>query len=124
MLTSPVGPRWALWAGVNLGFFLVLLVGVVVGATHDPRLFYLIALFAVCSSSIIDLDGSTDAMHCLQSFLMAYFIFYGLEDVVSLFFGSPADFARGASDSSSSPLLDATELVILVERCSSLSPTG
>jgi hypothetical protein len=98
--------RYAIYGAVNVVFLVAALIACVVGDSPNPRLFYLISLFAICSSSIIDLDGLNGRYSLLGMFLLNYFIMFGVTDFFAM--------ARGTVTDPSSSMLSATEAVILV----------
>ncbi len=104
-LLETASSRIALFVGANLLFWLVLGVGFAIGGQSNPRIVYLVLLFALCSSTLIDLDGLNGRYSLLAIFLVAFFMFYGVEDVSHLFDGAYGGEAAAISD---------TEAVILV----------
>ena len=90
----------------NVAFLIVLAVGYGIGGGTDSRLLYLVVLFAVCASSLIGLDGWNGRYALLAMFMAVYFLFYGVEPLVSLF--------TGRSMTADGSALNATEVVILV----------
>jgi hypothetical protein len=76
------------------------------GGQPNPRGFYLILLFALCSTSLIDLDGFNGRYALLSIFLGMYFVYFGVQDLTNLFNPPLVDPPEG--------LLSPTELVILV----------
>ncbi|MDP8986459.1 MAG: hypothetical protein M3N97_15750 [Pseudomonadota bacterium] len=104
----PAAPhnRFALYAAVNVAFCVVVGIACAVGAPQNPRILYLILMFALCSSSIIDIDGLNGRYSLLGIFLFAYFIMYGLGDLGAL--------AEGAVTEQSRAPLSVPEIVILI----------
>ena len=98
--------RIALYVGINLFFVALLAIGYAFGGPQNPRILYLVLLFALCSSSVIDIDGLNGRYALLSMFLGMYFIYFGVQDVTDLFDGTLA----GPPDGMLSP----TEVVILV----------
>jgi hypothetical protein len=96
---------FAWYAVVNFGFAPLALVLNAIGGSPDPRLLYVILLFALCSTWIIDFDALNGRYALLALFLTAYFVSFGLLDFTNLLNGA-------TSEDSSSPLT-ATEAVIL-----------
>jgi len=94
------------YVGLNVLFLAVLGIGMAVGAPADPRIVYLLLLFALCSSPVIDIDGLNGRYSLLAIFMGAYFLFYGMEDLTNLF--------NGISSGGSTGTLTPTEVVILV----------
>jgi hypothetical protein len=103
--------RFALFAVINLAFVVLVATLCAVNDTPDPRAFYLILLFALCSHIVIDLDGLNGRYALLAWFMMIYFVSFGAADFSRLLFGtiSPGESFGGAS----STLLDAAEAAIL-----------
>jgi hypothetical protein len=102
----PLNPRLALYVVVNLGFVLLVLLLNSVGGSPSPRLVYVISLFLLCSTWIIDIDGLNGRYALLALFLTAYFVSFGLLDFTNLLNGT-------TSEDSGSPFTG-TETVILV----------
>jgi hypothetical protein len=98
--------RFALYAGLNIAFLLVVITASVVGGSQNPRLLYLILMFALCTSSVIDLDGLNGRYSLLGMFMLVYFVMFGLGDLNALMQGPPTETSRAA--------LSATEAVILL----------
>jgi hypothetical protein len=98
--------RIALYIGVNVLFVSLLAIGYAIGGPQDPRMLYLALLFALCSTSIIDVDGLNARYSLLAIFLGAYFLFFGVQDVTNLF--------NGISTESFEGVFSPTEAVILV----------
>ena len=88
--------RFALYLALNVCFLVVLAIGCAIGNPTNPRLLYLVALFAICSSSIIDLDGLNGRYSLLAMFLATYFVFYGTADLFDLFSGKSTVIAHSA----------------------------
>jgi hypothetical protein len=105
---SPAPPinRFALYAAVNLAFLIVVGIAYAIGGSPNPRILYLILVFALCSTPIIDLDGLNGRYALLGISLFAYFIMYGIGDLGALMHG-PATEQSGA-------ILSVPETVILV----------
>lgn len=107
MLTSSPRKNGVLiYAGLNLLFLLVVAIGYGIGAPQNPRILHLVSLFALCSSSVIDLDGLNGRHALLGIFLAMYFIYFGVQDLTNLFTGLPPEAFEG--------ILSPTEAVILV----------
>jgi hypothetical protein len=98
--------RFALYAALNLGFLLIMGVAVAFSGVENSRFVYLLLLFALCSTSVIDLDGLNGRYSLLGIFMLAYFVFYGVGDFTALIFGRIAQ-------ATESPVT-MTEAVILV----------
>jgi len=106
LVAAPRFNRVALYLAVNLAFPLVLAFGYGVGAPENPRILYLLALFPLCSSYLIDLDRLNGRYALLALFLNLYFVYYGWQDLTDLF--------NGVSRAGNDGPLSATEAVILV----------
>jgi len=106
MATAKFKPRILLYFALNLAFAVMLLLAHTLGGSSDPRIVYLILLFALCSSSVIDLDGLNGRYSLLGMFLAAYFVFYGFLDVTLML--------NGSSNGPAEPPLNQSELLILV----------
>ena len=98
--------RFALYAALNLGFLLLMGVAVAFSGVDNSRFVYLLLLFALCSTSVIDLDGLNGRYSLLGIFMLAYFVFYGVGDLTALVFGR-------ITEATESPVT-MTEAVILV----------
>ncbi len=107
MLAVSRTTRIALYVGLNILFAVILAAGYAIGGQSNPRILYLVLLFALCSTAVIDLDGINGRYSLLAIFLCLYFIYYGLQDLTNLFDGVlAADASEG--------MLSSTEEVILV----------
>jgi hypothetical protein len=98
--------RFALYVGLNFAFLLVVAFAYGMGGSQNPRLLYLILMFALCSTSVIDLDGLNGRYVLLGLFLATYFVMFGLGDLNAL--------VQGPMTETSTALLSETEAVILV----------
>jgi hypothetical protein len=105
-MMDPQTNRIALYIGINLLFASLLAVGYAISGPENPRLYYLVLLFALCSTLVIDLDGLNARYSLLSIFLCVYFLFFGVQDVTDLFNGVSSDSLEGA--------FSPTEAVILV----------
>ena len=101
----PPTPRISLYVALNATFIAAVLLLASIGGTANPRIVYLIALFAVCSVPIIDLDGLNGRFIMPSLYLGFYFVSFGLLDFVNL--------ATGTSSETESSIFSATEGVIL-----------
>lgn len=105
--SAPAPPqRLALYGALNLGF--LLLVGVL-ATFHDgtnPRIIYLVLLFAMCSSPVLVVRKLNDRYALYTMFLFVYFVSYGVLDLASIAGIEPPDPATS--------LLDPAELLILL----------
>ena len=106
MPRAAVQYRFALYAALNLGFLLLMGVAVAFSGVDNSRFVYLLLLFALCSTSVIDLDGLNGRYSLLGIFMLAYFVFYGVGDLTALVFGR-------ITEATESPVT-MTEAVILV----------
>jgi len=95
-----------IYAALNAAFLVAAFSACALGDSPNPRLFYLISLFALCSSSVIDLDGLNGRYSLLGMFFLNYFLMFGISDFVAM--------AQGAVDEPSTSMLSPTEAVILV----------
>jgi hypothetical protein len=102
--------RIRLYFFANVGFGLFAGIACGVGGYPDPRLLYLILLFALCSTPVIDLDGLNGRYALLALFMLVYFVSFGMGDLGNLLAGG--DFP--GSSSFPSDLLDRAEVAILV----------
>jgi hypothetical protein len=91
---------------VNVSFFVTVCILAAVGGCPNPRFLHLILLFALCSTSIIDLDGLHGRYALLAIFLAVYFVSYGIGDMT--------DLVNGQSSVISTSAFNSTEAVILV----------
>ncbi len=105
MLAAPRKHGIALYVLLNVAFFLVLACGCGVGEPQNPRLLYLIILFALCSSCVVDNDGLNGRYALLAIFLGTYFLYFGVQDVTNLF--------TGLSDGAAGSQLSVSEQIIL-----------
>ena len=97
--------RFALYAGLNVVFWLVVMIAQAIGASPDPRILYLMLLFAICSAPLIKLDGLNGRYALIAIFALAYFVMFGVGDLSAL--------AQGAITDRSPSVLSETEAVIL-----------
>lgn len=95
----------ALYGIANASFAVVLAVGAALGSTQSASLIYLVLLFMISSSPILNLRRFNDRYALLALFSFVYFFYFGLFDVIRLY----SDASTGGSG-----LLSATEVVILV----------
>src|SRR5271156_3369893 len=107
--------RLPLYVLVNVAFAMLVGVAYGVGGLANPRWLYLILLFALCSTPIIDLDGLNGRYMLLALFMFVYFISFGAVDLSDLFTGTDESGLAGlASMETTSSLLDGAEVVILI----------
>jgi hypothetical protein len=98
--------RFGLYAALNLGFLLLIGIAVAFSGMDNARFVYLLLLFALCSTSVIDLDGLNGRYSLLAIFMLAYFVFYGVGDLTALIFARVTVVTESA--------VTMTEAVILV----------
>jgi hypothetical protein len=98
--------RTLLYLGGN-GAFLTLLVGAqAMQGSGDPRIAYLVLLFALCSSPLLSFRRLNDEYALLDIFMAVYFTFYGATDLIGLLVGM--------ADGRSSGFLTLPEFAILL----------
>jgi hypothetical protein len=102
--------RTSLYIGLNVAFALLLGVAYVIGGFPNPRLVYLILLFALCSTIALDIDSLNGRYALLGLFMLVYFVSYGIGDIGSLFQGS----SLPASSQRTGDLLSKTEVIVLL----------
>jgi hypothetical protein len=105
--SARAGGRLLLYTLLNVAFTLLVLIGASVSGAGDPRFLYLCVLFALCSTLVFSLDAINGRYAMLGCFLLVYFVFFGVQDLVAVLAGHPAVAPE-------SGLLTATEAVILV----------
>jgi hypothetical protein len=54
------------------------------GDSSDPRVLYLVLLFLLCSTPVIDLDSLNGRYALLGLFLLTYFVMFGVSDLTAL----------------------------------------
>ena len=106
MPTAAPKPRYALYAVINLSFVLFTAIACAAGGAPNPRFPYLVTLFAVCSTPVIDLDAWNGRLSLLGMFLLAYFTFLGVGDL--------SDLVHGRESDHSQPIFSLAEAVIVV----------
>ena len=104
--------RFPLYVILNAAFALAVGVGYAVGGFPNPRLLYLILLFALCSTPVIDLDGLNGRRTLLALFMFVYFVSFGAGDLSNLLTGS--DHPEVSPIQLTSDPLSEAETVILV----------
>jgi hypothetical protein len=97
--------RGAIFAGANFAFLLVVVLAAVYGGGDNPRIAYLMLLFALCSSPILYVDSLNGRYTILVVLLTLFFIYYGALDLFGAYAGMPF--------SSSTGVLDTAEIAIL-----------
>jgi hypothetical protein len=98
--------RTATYLLANAGFAVVVAIGAGVGSAAGVHLAYLLLLFALCSSVLLNIRRLNDRFALLAIFGAVYFQYFGTLDLISLFRGTGAPQA-------SNDLLSTAELVIL-----------
>lgn len=106
-----------------MAFLVAVIIAYGMGTAQNPRLLYLLLMFALCSTSVIDLDGLNGRYSLLGIFLAVYFIMYGLGDLSSLLKGPPTETSRAPLSNSELLILVGGVLVIVLYR-SACSITG
>jgi hypothetical protein len=101
----PPTPRISLYVALNAAFVAAVLLLASIGGDANPRILYLILLFAVCSAPIIDLDGLNGRFIMPSLYLGFYFVSFGLLDFANL--------AKGISSETVPSIFSASEGVIL-----------
>jgi hypothetical protein len=101
----PPTPRIGLYVALNAAFLAAVLLLASIGGDSNPRILYLILLFAVCSAPIIDLDALNGRFIMPSLYLGFYFVSFGLLDFANL--------AKGISPETVPSIFSATEAVIL-----------
>jgi hypothetical protein len=105
-LSTAFPNRFPFYALANLAFLLIALIACASGGSADPRLIYLLLLFALCSAPVLFLDGLNGRYALLAIFFLLYFIMFGLSDVFALL--------QPVHAGPSAPMLTTTEAVVLV----------
>jgi hypothetical protein len=111
-MPRPRSYRFSLYALVNGAFLLFLGIAYGLGNAPDPRLLYLVLLFALCSTILIDFDGLNGPYALLGMFMLVYFVSFGVVDVTNLL--KDGDLAELAPTPTRSDALSRAEIVILV----------
>jgi hypothetical protein len=91
---------------VNVGFLVLVGMACAVGGSPNPRIPYVVLIFALCSTPVLYLDTLNGRYSLLGIFLAAYFLMFGAGDLAGL--------AQGTTTEGSRTPLSLTELVILV----------
>ena len=102
---SAAPARWAAYLALNAGFVILAALACALGGPANPRLIYLISMFALCSHPLIDLDRLNGHLALLAMFMFVYFVSYGALDFTDLFAGNSR---------SDKGVFDETEAVIVV----------
>jgi hypothetical protein len=99
--------RQTLYVAANASFVLLVLGGLVLsGMATSVHPVYLILLFALCSTFILDMTTFNDRYALLAIFSCIYFVYYGLLDLTTLLLG-------GSGQAGEPGILGESELVIL-----------
>ncbi len=69
----------------NAAFCALVVVGAMIGSAPQVHPLYLVLLFALCSTPILNLRQMNDRYALLALYLSIYFVFYGVGDVIGLF---------------------------------------
>jgi hypothetical protein len=107
-----VNYRFPLYVALNAAFALLVGVAYAVGGCPNPRLLYLILLFALCSTIVIDIDRINGRYSLLGLFMLVYFVSYGVGDLNDLFVGGAS--SKGIAPERMGTALSKTEVVILL----------
>jgi len=105
--------RIALYAAINVCFFALVACGFLFGPATNVHPLYLLLLFVICSSPMLDMRQLNDQYAVLGFFSAFYFVLYGALDFSHLIFPQPHSFAPSGNSLSSDGVLSNTELVIL-----------
>ncbi len=109
-MSKEVSYHFGAFALLNVTFAALVGVVSVAGGYPDPRVIYLILLFALCSSVVIDLDGLNGRNALLALFMFVYFVSYGVGDVSNLL---GRDVAGSGAPKGTSVLPSKAECIIL-----------
>jgi hypothetical protein len=91
---------------LNFGFIAYIGVAAAIGTDPNPRLMYLVLLFAICSSPLLFLRKPNDRFAVYAVFCAIYFVSFGVLDVVAL--------SSGLGYGVPTPTLSAPELLIIL----------
>ena len=116
LVLVPRSNRIALYVTLNVAFLLALILGCGIGAQQNPRLGYLMLLFALCSSYVIDLDGYNGRYALLAVFLNMYWIYFGLQDLTDLYNGRSVQGYDGFLSPAETVILVGGVLLVLAYR--------
>jgi hypothetical protein len=100
--------RRNLYIAANLGFIVLVGVGVLIGSDTEAHPLYLVLLFLICSSPILCISRLNDRYALLAVFSGVYFIYFGALDLVHLLSGT------SSTVMASGDILSQAEVVILV----------
>ena len=79
-MLRPVRYRTTLYLVMNVLFVALACAAYATGGSPNARLLYLILLFALCSTSALDLDGLNGRFSLLAMFMLVYFVSFGVVD--------------------------------------------
>jgi hypothetical protein len=99
--------RLPLYAATNLGFVVLVAVLAAMGHNGNPRLLYLMALFAICSSPILLADKLNGRYTLLCVLAPLFFFFYGAGDLLDM--AMPSTFTTADAGA-----LNSAEIAILI----------
>lgn len=102
---STASSRALAWGGLMAGFAMLVGIGVAGGAGGDPRIAYLLLLFALCTSPLLLAERLNGPYALLGAFMAVYFLMFGGADLADLFV--PIGLRPAG------PAIDAAELMIL-----------
>ena len=108
-MTTPF-QRFSLYAALNVAFMLIVGLGCAYGGSADPRVAYLLLLFALSSVPIVHLDCLNGRYALLAIFSAAYFVMFGLTDLSALI----QDASVAQPPAAGVQMLSATEAVVLI----------
>ncbi len=94
------------WVGLNLLVWMVMAFGAATGAAGGVRLPYVVLLFALCSSPLLQMRRLNDRYALLGVFLGIYFMFFGNIDLM-------AAVGLAADSTASRDLLSSAEMLIV-----------
>jgi hypothetical protein len=109
---SPLWRRAGYFASV-LGVAAVMATGMALNSSPNPRLFYLVALSAICFSPLLGLQRLNGRYFLLGVYMAVHFQYFGIGDLMSTLVG------RAATPDES--LLTWSEMIILVSLASALA---
>jgi hypothetical protein len=104
--------RFSLYILINVAFALLVGVAYAAGGFPNPRLLHLILLFALCSTTVIDLDSLNGRYALMALFMLVYFVSYGVGDLSNLLTGN--DLSGASWYPRDSDLISKPEVAIFV----------
>jgi hypothetical protein len=104
---SVVPNRLPIYGVLNFAFIVYVVVASASGSNANPRLLYLMLLFAICSSPVLLLRKGNDKFALYAIFFVIYFVSFGVIDLFALTSG-PGNLGTAAGP------LSAPELLILL----------